>query len=119
MPERPLALAIFIYSCPITSTIADLADRMTTALTASPSAMAGRIIHLRFPRIPSVSGTKPPDGNHFSLRENNKINMVPSQKLGMEIPRRPVTVAAESGALLRLQAAQYPIGIPKQTARSR
>ena len=99
--------------------MAEREERITTALTAIPSATAGRTMLLRFAPRPSLNGVKPPEGNHFHFKENNRIIMVPSQKLGIDMPRSPVTVTRESGSLFLLQAAQYPMGTPTSTAMSR
>ena len=68
------------------------AIRAITAEEAAPRAMAGR---MRCMRVPF-----PPAGNQRSCTEKTSIKSRPSQKMGMDIPKRAPT-------MLRLSKKEY------------
>ena len=92
---RPRAFANFIKSRDMISTVPDLASRITIAILKKAKLVAGSIKWLRpskvkillsIPKKIAVSPL-PETGNQPSKTEKKIININPSQKVGIEIPR--------------------------------
>src|SRR5712692_3676926 len=98
-----------------------VADRVAEhhhAASAAPSTNAGMSMRWRLASGLSQSGTNPEAGNHPSRTEKNRINMIPSQKLGMDTPQSDPLLARTSQSVLRRTAARTPVGIAMPTAMS-
>src|SRR4029453_5930804 len=58
------------------------------------------------------------DGSQLKYPETIRISMIPSQKLGIEIPKKPNTEPRLSAQEFGLAPAQTPSGMPKTMAIS-
>ena len=63
-----------------------------------------------------IGVSNPEGGNHPKRSEKPRINIMLSQKFGMEIPIKPVIFAATSNAEYCFVALKIPSGTPKQMA---
>src|SRR2546425_2703243 len=63
-------------------------------------------------------GTNPEAGSRRCGSEKNRINMIPSQKLGMDTPQSDPLLARTSQSVFRRTAARTPVGIAMLTAMS-
>src|SRR5262245_50786069 len=61
---------------------------------------------------------RPEDGSQFKYPDTIKISMMPNQKLGIEMPKKPNVEPRLSTHEFGLAPAQAPSGIPKMIAIS-
>ena len=59
----------------------------------------------------------PEMGSHFSPSPTNRINMIPSQKLGMDWPSMANSMMPPSSGVPRRVAERMPMGMDRLTAR--
>src|SRR6266436_7617153 len=92
--------------------------RMRTAVSPAPRTKAGITIRSRLLSGCCQNGTKPEAGSQWSRTARSRISMIPSQKLGMEIPHRDTALARRSHTVLRRTAEKTPAGMAIARATS-
>ncbi len=107
----PLAFATVIYSLPRTSKKVDLVILAKIADIPVPRVKAG---NTRWRKLPL-----PETGNHPSFNEKKIIRRGPSQKFGMETPKRAKNIAPLSIREYCLRAAMIPRGMAISIAISK
>src|SRR2546422_5658635 len=92
--------------------------RISTAANAVPSTKAGMTMRRRLSSGLSQGGTNPEAGSQPSWTEKNRINMIPSQKFGIDTPPSDALLASMSQTVLRRTAARTPAGMGMPDALS-
>ena len=95
----------------MTSNMEDLVVLVMVAIDSAPNVIDGKI-KLANPLF------IPPDGSHPKYTENNRINIRPSQKDGIDTPNNAIIIPTLSNIEYCFVADIIPIGIETTTAKN-